>query len=107
MLASRGREEALTVLLEKGATASETAREPISLGVGLIAMRNPAMLLKVLVNRKNLDPAIELLRDAFDQLNEDYEEERFYVFVRRAYWAAAEGSPERRVTETLIRQLEF
>ncbi|HET9372329.1 MAG TPA: HEAT repeat domain-containing protein [Vicinamibacterales bacterium] len=107
MLASRGREEALTVMLERGATASEDAREPIALAVGLIAMRNPAMLLKVLVSRPNLDPAIALLRDAFDQLNEDYEEERFYVFVRRAYWAAAEGSSERRVAETLIRQLEF
>ena len=107
MLASKGREEALTVLLDKGATASESAREPIALGIGLIAMRNPSMLLKVLVQRKDLQPSIELLRDAFDQLNEDYEEERFYVFVRRAYWAAAEGSPERRVTETLIRELEF
>ena len=51
--------------------------------------------------------AIELLRDAFDMLSEDFEEERFYVEVRRAYWAARRriGAPQ--VTEALIQKLEF
>ena len=54
-----------------------------------------------------LDPALELLREAFDMLEEDFEEERFFVTVRRAYWAAAAGSPARKVADALIQQLEF
>ena len=51
--------------------------------------------------------AIELLREAFDMLEEDFEEERFFATVRRTYWQAAAGSPERTVADTLIRKLEF
>ena len=40
-------------------------------------------------------------------LEEDLEEERFFVTVRRAYWAAAAGSPGRRIADALIQQLEF
>ena len=54
-----------------------------------------------------LDPATELLREAFDMLEEDFEEERFFATVRRAFWQAPEGSGARRVAETLIRRLEF
>ena len=49
----------------------------------------------------------ELLRDAFDMVAEDFEEERFYVSVRRAYWAAPEGSTRRSVAAQLIDVLEF
>ena len=65
------------------------------------------MTLKVLEGQKALDPAIELLREAFDMLEEDMEEERFYVTVRRAYWAAATGSPARKIADILIQKLEF
>ena len=54
-----------------------------------------------------LEPGVELLREAFDMLEEDFEEERFFVTVRRAYWQAPAGSPARTVAETLIRKLEF
>jgi hypothetical protein len=40
-------------------------------------------------------------------LSEDLEEERFYVFVRKAYWAAAPDSPKRRIAEALMVKLEF
>jgi hypothetical protein len=40
-------------------------------------------------------------------LEEDFEEERFFALVRRAYWQAPAGSPERKVAETLIQVLEF
>ena len=53
------------------------------------------------------DGAVELLREAFDMLEEDFEEERFFAFVRRTYWQAAKDSPTRRVAESLIQRLEF
>ena len=40
-------------------------------------------------------------------LEEDLEEERFYVAVRRGYWAAAENAPARKIAETLIQTLDF
>jgi hypothetical protein len=35
------------------------------------------------------------------------EEERFYVTVRRAYWAGTAGSPARKIADMLIQKLEF
>jgi hypothetical protein len=40
-------------------------------------------------------------------LEEDLEEERFFMAVRRAYWAAADGSPTRKLCELLINKLDF
>jgi hypothetical protein len=40
-------------------------------------------------------------------LEEDYEEERFFATVRRAYWQAGAGSAERRVSDALVHTLEF
>ena len=48
-----------------------------------------------------------LLRDAFDILDEDFAEERFYTLMRRDYWDAAEGSHAQAVAEATIRTLEF
>ena len=38
---------------------------------------------------------------------EDYDEERFFATVRRAYWEAPANSPARRVADALIQKLEF
>jgi HEAT repeat protein len=107
MLARRGRDDALRALLDAGVPAADPAREAIALGVGLVALRSPDVLLRVLESRKDVDGAVALLQDAFDMLAEDLEEERFYVAIRRAYWAASEGSARRRIAETLIQKLEF
>lgn len=107
LLAARGREGSLRTLLDAGVAAKDPARSPIALSVGLVALRNPAMLMKVLEARADRDGAIDLLRDAFDMLAEDFEEERFYVEVRRTYWAAPAGSPRRQVAQQLIEKLEF
>ena len=47
------------------------------------------------------------LAEAFDMLEEDLEEERFFVAVRRGYWAAPDGSPTRKLCEQLITKLDF
>ena len=41
----------------------------------------------------------ELLREAFDLLEEDFDEERFFVTVRRAYWQAPETRSSSAVQE--------
>ena len=106
-LARRGDRQALTVLLDAGEPSRDPARAAIALAVGHVALRNPGVVLDVLESRRSLDQATTLLQDAFDMLSEDFEEERFFVEIRRAYWAAAEGSPRRRVTQALIDKLEF
>jgi hypothetical protein len=73
----------------------------------MVALRNTPLLLSVLEAQPSPDGAVELLREAFDMLEEDYEEERFFALVRRTYWQAAKESGTRRVAESLIRGLEF
>jgi HEAT repeat protein len=106
-LAISGRAEALRALFERGAPARDPERAAIALAIGTVALRNPPLLLETLQQQADAAPAIELLREAFDMLEEDFEEERFFATVRRTYWAAGAGSPARRVAESLIQRLEF
>jgi HEAT repeat protein len=102
-----GNEEAMRTLIDVGAPTRDPARAAIALALGTIALRNTPMALKVLERQENRDAALELLREAFDMLEEDYAEERFFATVRRGFWQAAAGSPARTVAEALIRKLEF
>ncbi|HSL20755.1 MAG TPA: HEAT repeat domain-containing protein [Vicinamibacterales bacterium] len=106
-IAAVGDESALRWLVEAGGPSRDPARAPIALGIGLVALRNPALTLRVVEQQPDASPAVELLREAFDMLEEDYEEEQFFVLVRRAYWGAAEDTPTRRAAGLLIKQLEF
>jgi HEAT repeat protein len=107
VLAARGRPGALGVLFDAGIPAADPARAPIALALGMAVLRNPAGVLPALESRKDRDAALSLLQEAFDMLSEDYEEERFFVEIRKAYWSAAAGSPRRQVAEALIQKLEF
>ncbi|MBP8273437.1 MAG: hypothetical protein KAY59_03355, partial [Acidobacteria bacterium] len=106
-LAGRGDPVALKTLIDAGILAGDASRAPVALALGAAAARNPAAILRALDGRTDQAAAIELLRDAFDMLEEDFEEELFYVDIRRAYWAAAEGSAARRLAEAVILKLEF
>jgi HEAT repeat protein len=106
-LAASGRESALVELIEAGGPTRDPARAAIALAVGTVALRNAPVLLKVLERQDLLQPATELLREAFDMLEEDFEEERFFATVRRAYWQADAKAPGRAVAESLIKSLEF
>jgi hypothetical protein len=106
-LAVAGNQEAAAILFERGAPTRDPERAAIALALGSLALRNTTLTLQALERQKALDAAVELLREAFDMLEEDLEEERFFVTVRRAYWAAPEGSPGRRIAGALIQQLEF
>jgi HEAT repeat protein len=106
-VAVAGHQEAAATLFERGGPTRDPERAAIALAIGTLALRNTTVTLKALEGQKPLDPAIELLREAFDMLEEDMEEERFYVTVRRAYWAAAASSPARNIADILIQKLEF
>jgi HEAT repeat protein len=106
-LAIAGNRDAAAALFDLGAPARDPERAAIALALGTIALKNTPLVLQVLESRKEVAPAVELLREAFDMLDEDFEEERFFVAVRRAYWAAPAGSATRRVADLLIQRLEF
>jgi HEAT repeat protein len=105
--AARDDLQAVQALIDAGAPAQDPARAPIALGVGFVAIRNPALMLRVIQRQPDPGPTVELLREAFDMLEEDFEEEQFFATVRRAYWQAADGSVERKAAGTLIQKLEF
>jgi hypothetical protein len=108
VLAVKNNAKAMTALLDAGIPARDPGRAPIALAVGLVALRNPAVLLQALEPRADRDGALELLLEAFDMLSsEDYELERFYVEIRRVYWNSPADSARRRLAEALIQKLEF
>ena len=106
-LAASGKQDAAGVLLDVGIPARDPGRSPVALAFGGVALRNTPLAIKLLMARADVKEAALLLRDAFDMLEEDYEEERFFATVRRTYWQAPEGSPERKVADALIQVLEF
>jgi HEAT repeat protein len=102
-----GRASAVTALLDQGIPARDPARSPMALALGTVAIRNTPLTVKLLAARDDLHDSALLLRDAFDMLEEDFEEERFFATVRRTYWAAPQGSADRKVADALIQVLEF
>jgi HEAT repeat protein len=106
-LAIAGNAEAVTQLIEYGGPSRDPGRAAIALALGAVALRNTPLFLKVLQTDADPKPAIILLGESFDMLEEDLEEERFYATVRRGYWSAPENSPARKIAEALIQTLDF
>ena len=102
-----GNKDSVQQLIDRGVPARDPERAAIALALGMVALRNTPFMLSVLEAQADPAGAVDLLRDAFDMLEEDYEEERFFATVRRTYWQSAKGSPTRRVAESLISRLEF
>lgn len=107
VLAASGREDAGNELVDLGIPSRDPQRSPLALAFGTAVLRNPPLALKLLASRGDLKDAALLLRDAFDMLEEDFAEERFFAAVRRAYWQAPEKSRVRTIADTLIQTLEF
>jgi HEAT repeat protein len=106
-IARQGNDEALRILFDVGIPSQDPVRAPVTLAIGLVALRNTPLLLKTLQARPDQAGAVGIVAEAFDMLEEDLEEERFFMAVRRAYWAAADGSPTRKLCELLINKLDF
>ena len=84
-------------------------RDESALGFGAAAVRNPDHLLAWLnaAAAPTRAAAVDLLKQAFEDLEEDFGEEQFYAATRASYWAAADGSPGRTLAASLIQTLEF
>ncbi len=106
-IAQQGNEEALRILFEVGIPSQDPVRAPVTLALGLVALRNTPLMHKALQAQPDQTGALGILAEAFDMLEEDLEEERFFVAIRRAYWAAADGSATRKLCEQLITKLDF
>lgn len=106
-IAINGNADALPMLFDAGIPSADPIRAPLALAVGKVALRNTPLMLQGLQANKDVAGALSLLAEGFDMLEEDLEEEQFFVAVRRGYWAAADASPARRLSEQLINKLDF
>jgi HEAT repeat protein len=102
-----GNAEALTVLFDKGIPSMDPIRAPMALAVAKVALRNTPLMLTTLQTQKDVAGALTLLAEGFDMLEEDLEEEQFFVAVRKGYWEAADAAPIRKLAEQLITKLDF
>lgn len=103
----KGNLETLNFLFDVGIPSQDPVRAPVTLAIGEVGLRNMPLMLKSLEAQPNQDQAIGILAEAFDMLEEDLEEERFFAEIRRTYWSAADGSASRRLCEQLIARLDF
>ena len=106
-LAGAGHAGVLDALIANGVDAVDPARAPLALALGSVALRDPARVLAALSVRDDLNPALLLLRDAFDMLDEDLAEERFFVLLRSTYWDESQDPRTRRAAEAAMGMLEY
>lgn len=106
-LAASGRDSAWDILIDKGQHTVDPVRAPMALALASAAVANPEGSLAALGRAVEPKAALMLMRDGFDMLEEDFNEEQYYVAIRRAYWKTPEGGPARKVAESLITTLEF
>jgi HEAT repeat protein len=106
-VAVAGHPEAAESLFKVGIPSRDPTRAPVSLAVATIALRRTPLMMTILQAHPNRDAAIALMAEGFDILEEDYEKERFFAFVRHTYWDSAANSPARELMRTLIGKLDF
>ena len=106
-LAVRDNDAALDALLDAGMDAGPPARAPLALALGTVALRRPEVVGAALERRATPEADLVLLREAFEMLDEDMAEERFYAYMRGEYWDSPAGSASRALAETTLRVLEF
>lgn len=105
-IADRGIGNAREALYVK---VAPTHRDVAALGLAKLAVRQPADLIAGLAQAAEGERAlvIDLLREGFERLEEDFAEEQFYAAARAAYWSATDGSATRTVAAALIDRLDF
>ena len=107
-VASQGDSSAVDALIGLEREAAGRFRSDVALAFSAVALRRPGDII-LWLGRAADDVrarAIELLREGFESLEEDFAEEQFFAVARAAYWSAA-GAATRTLTATLIDKLEF
>jgi HEAT repeat protein len=107
-VAEAGNVAALQALLDIN-TRAPGLHDEVALGFGALALRRPSAVLDWLDSAPEpaRTAAIELLKDGFQSLEDDFAEEQFYAATRAMYWQAADNSPTRTLMATLIQRLDF
>lgn len=96
---------ALVTLGERGGVV----RDQAAIGFATAAVTDPDFMIAWLdrAPQKTRESAVALLKDGFDDLEADFDEEQFFAATRAAYWKAADGSDTRALASLLIQRLEF
>jgi HEAT repeat protein len=107
-LASDGNTAATNALVSIAARGGGI-RDAAAIALASAAVRNPGHLISWLdaAPENARGSAVELLRDGFEELEEDFGEEQFFAAVRASYWKAPEGSPSRTLAASVIEKLQF
>jgi HEAT repeat protein len=105
---AQNRTEAALAALLTLAQKSEL-RERVAVAFSSVALRQPDWVVERIAaaDEATRETAIGMLKDGFDSLEEDFDEEQFFAAVRAGYWRAAEGASARTLAATLIERLEF
>jgi HEAT repeat protein len=107
-IAESGNAPALRALLDlPGRTPA--LHDEVALGFSTLALRRPTIVLDWFDSAaaSSSEAALVLLKDGFESLEDDFDEEQFFAATRATYWQAAENSPTRKITAALIQRLEF
>jgi len=107
VLGVAGHATAVITLFDVGIPSQDPTRAPVALALATAALRNTPLMLGVLEKRAERRPALSLVAEGFDMLEEDLSKERFFSLVRRSYWQAEEGAPTRDLMQALIGILDF
>ena len=107
-IAATGNQPATAALVTL-ATRGGVVRDQAAIGLGTVAVMDPDYTIAWLdrASQQTRETAIVLLKDGFDDLEEDFGEEQFFAAARATYWKAADGSDTRSLASLLIQRLEF
>jgi HEAT repeat protein len=107
-IAASGNQAATAALVSLGGRGG-VVHEQAAIGLGTVAVTDPDFMIAWLdrASQPARDAAMALLKDGFDDLEEDFGEEQFFAAARATYWKAADGSDTRSLASLLIQRLEF
>jgi hypothetical protein len=108
VLAASRSEAAMDALVALGGRGGNVRRQA-ALAFAESAVRSPDYALGWLdgASTASRDAAIDLLKEGFEDLEEDFGEEMFFAATRASYWKADEKSATRTLAALLIQKLEF
>ena len=107
-IAATGSQPATAALVTL-ASHGGVVRDQAAIGLATVAVMDPDYAIAWLdrAPQQTRETAIALLKDGFDDLEEDFGEEQFFAAARATYWKAADGSDTRSLASLLIQRLEF